>query len=124
MGISFDLLYAAVDIAYINSQNDIEKLILNESLFNKLSSVSQRSFNGYLANSNITKNVPNYGSYRNFLRIIKLWAKRRCIYSAMFGYLSGIACAIMVAKVHQDNPDCEVVDLVYKFFEVYSQSNW
>lgn len=42
----------------------------------------------------------------------------------MFGYLSGIACAIMVAKVHQDCPDYEVADLVYKFFETYSQSNW
>jgi poly(A) polymerase len=29
-GISFDLLYAAVDIQHINSQNDIEKLIFNE----------------------------------------------------------------------------------------------
>jgi len=29
-GISFDLLFASVDIAHINSQNDIEKLITNE----------------------------------------------------------------------------------------------
>ena len=68
--------------------------------------------------------MPNFGVYRNFLRIIKLWAKRRCIYSAMFGYLTGISCAVMVAKIHQDNPELDVVDLVYKFFEVYSQSDW
>lgn len=73
---------------------------------------------------NVAKGVPNFGVYRNFLRIIKLWAKRRCIYSAQFGYLNGIACAVMVAKIHQDNPDLEVADLVYKFFEVYSQSDW
>ena len=30
----------------------------------------------------------------------------------------------MVAKIHQENPDLEVVDLVYKFFETYSQSDW
>lgn len=81
-GISFDLLYAAVDIANINSQNDIEKVIMQESSFQKLNTVTQRSFNGYLGNANIYKTVPNFGVYRNFLRIIKLWAKRRCIYSA------------------------------------------
>ena len=59
-----------------------------------------------------------------FLRVIKLWAKRRCIYSAMFGYLTGISCAVMVAKIHQDHPDYDVVDLVYKFFEIYSTSDW
>lgn len=30
----------------------------------------------------------------------------------------------MVAKIQQDFSDYEVVDLVYKFFEVYSQSDW
>jgi poly(A) polymerase len=122
--ISFDLLYAAVDIAHINSQNEIEKLIFNEAAFDRLEKLSQKSFNGYLCNANIQKNVPNFGVFRNFLRIIKLWAKRRCIYSAMFGYLTGISCAVMVAKIHQDNPDLDVVDLVYKFFEVYSESDW
>lgn len=30
----------------------------------------------------------------------------------------------MVAKIHQENPELEVVDLVYKFFETYSESDW
>ena len=98
-GISFDLLYASVDLQFINSQNDIEKMISNEQQFHKLTSISQKSFNGYLCNANIQKSVPDYQIYRNFLRIIKLWAKRRCIYSAMFGYLTGISCAVMVAKI-------------------------
>ena len=42
----------------------------------------------------------------------------------MFGYLTGISCAVLVAKIHQDHPDYEVVDLVYKFFETYSASDW
>lgn len=99
-GIPFDLLFASVDVNFINSQNEIEKLITNEMQFKKLNAVSQRSFNGYLGTANIQKNVPNYATYRNFLRVIKLWAKRRCIYSAQFGYLSGISCAILVANIH------------------------
>ena len=42
----------------------------------------------------------------------------------MFGYLTGISCAVMTAKIQQDYPDYDVVDLVYKFFEVYSSSDW
>jgi poly(A) polymerase Pap1 len=30
----------------------------------------------------------------------------------------------MVAKICQDNPDLEVVDLIYKFFEVYADWKW
>ena len=97
---------------------------MNESLFNRLNQLTQRSLNGYLCNANIQKFVPNFGVYRNVLRIIKLWAKRRCIYSAMFGYLTGISCAVLVAKIHQDFPDYDVVDLVYKFFDFYSQYDW
>ena len=59
-GISFDLLFACIDAEHINSQNDIEKLITTESLFRRLDSVTQKSFNGYLCNVNIQKNVPDY----------------------------------------------------------------
>ena len=62
-GISFDLLYAAVDIAHINSQNDIEKMIMQESSFKMLNQVTQRSFNGYLGNANVYKGIPNFGVY-------------------------------------------------------------
>lgn len=49
---------------------------------------------------------------------------RRGIYSHTFGYLGGVSYAIMVAKICQDNPLLEVADLVYKFFEVYSEWKW
>ena len=42
----------------------------------------------------------------------------------MFGYLTGISCAILVAKIHKENPNFEVVDLVYRFFETYNQFDW
>lgn len=42
----------------------------------------------------------------------------------MFGYLTGISCAVLVAKIHQDNPDFDVADLVFQFFEFYSQTDW
>jgi len=55
---------------------------------------------------------------------VKLWAMRRGIYSHTFGYLGGVSYAIMVAKVCQDYPYLEIADLLYKFFEVYSEWKW
>ena len=49
---------------------------------------------------------------------------KRGIYSNTQGYLGGVSYAIMVAKICQDNPDLEVADLVYKFFEVYADWKW
>lgn len=49
---------------------------------------------------------------------------RRGIYSHTFGYLGGVSYAIMVAKICQDYPGLQVVDLLYKFFEVYSEWKW
>lgn len=70
------------------------------------------------------KCVPSVKHFRNTLRAIKLWAMRRGVYSHTFGYLGGVSYAIMVAKICQDFPGLEVVDLVYKFFEVYSEWKW
>jgi poly(A) polymerase len=49
---------------------------------------------------------------------------RRGIYSHTFGYLGGVSYAIMVAKICQDFPGLTVSDLLYKFFEVYSEWKW
>lgn len=48
----------------------------------------------------------------------------RGIYSHTLGYLGGVSYSIMVAKICQDNPELELADLVYKFFEVYSEWKW
>lgn len=70
------------------------------------------------------KQVSKIKHFRNTLRLIKLWAMRRGIYSHQFGYLGGFSYAIMVAKICQDYPQLEVSDLLYKFFEVYSDWKW
>ena len=70
------------------------------------------------------KQVAKIKHFRNTLRLIKLWAMRRGIYSHQFGYLGGFSYAIMVAKICQDYPNLEVADLLYKFFEVYSEWKW
>ena len=44
--------------------------------------------------------------------------------SHAMGFLGGVSYTILVAKICQDNPDLEVCDLIYKFFEFYSDCKW
>jgi poly(A) polymerase len=58
------------------------------------------------------------------LRVIRFWALRRGLYSVNAGYFSGITLSVMVAKICQENPDLYAADLIFKFFETYSDSDW
>ena len=40
------------------------------------------------------------------------------------GYLGGITLAVMVGRVCQDHPDLMPSCLLYKFFDIYAESNW
>lgn len=123
-GFQIDLLYAAIDPSLLQSKKSLIKVLKEEAIFNKLCQHSQNSLNGFKATENMLKQVPNIKRFRNTLRCVKLWAMRRGIYSHTFGYLGGISYAIMVAKICQDYPGLEVADLLYKYFEVYSEWKW
>lgn len=85
---------------------------------------SQYSSNGYRTTEFIKTAVPNRDVYRSALRCIKMWAKRRGLYGGVYGYLNGVACAIMVANVCIQNPFDAANVIVSKFFETYLNWNW
>jgi len=72
----------------------------------------------------LLKSVPNQKAYRELLRLVKLWAMRRNIYSHILGYLGGVSYAILAARICQENGDIGVPDLLLKFFETYSEWKW
>uniref|UniRef100_G3NS21 Poly(A) polymerase n=1 Tax=Gasterosteus aculeatus aculeatus TaxID=481459 RepID=G3NS21_GASAC len=118
-GIKIDLLFASVD------RNSIpQNLDLSNSLLKNSSVTCIRSLNGYRVTEEILRSVPNVQSFKLVLRAIKLWAKRRNIYSSMLGFLGGVSWAILVARICQVYPNATASTLVNKFFKVYSMWKW
>ena len=78
--------------------------------------------NGPRVTLEILRRVPHVENFRTFLRCIKLWARRRGIYSNIVGFPGGVAWAIMGAKVAQYYPNMNASMLLEKFFFLYK--NW
>ncbi|KAL1840562.1 hypothetical protein VTJ49DRAFT_336 [Mycothermus thermophilus] len=81
----------------------------------------------------IRRSVPDLTSFRLAHRFIKTWAKARGIYSARFGFLSGIQISILLARVHKllafrdgqvTKPGPSVEDLLTTFFAHYADFDW
>ena len=72
----------------------------------------------------IVELVPNYDSFIVALRCIRLWAKRRGLYSNKMGYLGGINCSILTALVCQLFPNGSPSAILRWFFKIFSQWEW
>ncbi|TDH72323.1 hypothetical protein CCR75_002667 [Bremia lactucae] len=68
--------------------------------------------------------VPNASVFRSCLRVIRLWARRRGLYSNKAGYLGGISWALLVCFVCQMFPRASVATLVHRFFSVLASWRW
>ncbi|XP_040905706.1 poly(A) polymerase type 3-like [Toxotes jaculatrix] len=98
--------------------------LCNDELLKNLDKLCVRSLSGYRVTEEILSLVPNVYNFRLALRTIKLWAKRRNIYSNKLGFLGGVSWAILVARVCQLFPNATASTLVTKFFKIYSMWVW
>uniref|UniRef100_A0A8C9VT55 polynucleotide adenylyltransferase n=1 Tax=Scleropages formosus TaxID=113540 RepID=A0A8C9VT55_SCLFO len=119
-GIEIDLLFARLALHTIPDHLDLR----GDFLLRNLDIRCIRSLNGCRVTDEILHLVPNKENFRLTLRAIKLWAKRRGIYSNVLGFLGGVSWAMLVARTCQLYPNAIAATLVYKFFLIFSKWEW
>lgn len=120
LDISVDLLYACLPFTSIP-----ETLHLRDSVLLGLDQKSVLSLNGARVTDTLASLVPHLDRFRLALRFIKIWAKKRGIYSNVLGYLGGVSWAILVAHVCRlVGPHASVSRILWSFFFLYSVWIW
>lgn len=119
-GIELDMLFARLALPTIPEDIDLR----HESHLKNLDEKSVRSLNGCRVTDEILHLVPNKENFRMTLRAIKLWAKKKGVYSNALGYLGGVSWAMLVARVCQLYPNAAPATLVHRFFLVLSKWDW
>ncbi|OWF51454.1 poly(A) polymerase beta-like [Mizuhopecten yessoensis] len=119
-GIELDMLFARLALPQIPEDIDLR----DEALLKNLSEKCVRSLNGCRVTDEILHLVPNKESFRMTLRAVKLWAKKRGIYSNALGFLGGVSWAMLVARVCQLYPYAAPATLLHKFFMVFYKWDW
>eukprot|EP01117_Protostelium_nocturnum_P009220 TRINITY_DN3300_c0_g1_i2.p1 TRINITY_DN3300_c0_g1~~TRINITY_DN3300_c0_g1_i2.p1 ORF type:complete len:633 (+),score=239.40 TRINITY_DN3300_c0_g1_i2:169-1899(+) len=114
-GIEIDLLYAKLALMVVPEDFDL----LDMNNLKGLDEKSILSLNGCRVTDQVLKLVPNINNFRICLRFIKLWAKKRGIYSNVLGYLGGVSWALLMAKICQMYPNAAASALIIRFFKVY-----
>ncbi|KAI0353127.1 polymerase [Trametes cingulata] len=119
-GIPIDLVFAQLSLPSIPEDLDLS----DDNLLRNLDDQSVRSLNGPRLINEILRLVPNVDVFRDALRCIKLWAKKRAIYSNVNGFLGGVAWAMLVARVCQLYPNAVAGAVVSRFFVIMEKWAW
>ncbi|CAI5734303.1 unnamed protein product [Hyaloperonospora brassicae] len=89
-----------------------------------MDTASVRSLSVARVASLVLELVPNASTFRSCLRVVRLWAARRGLYSNKAGFLGGISWALLVCFVCQLFPRASVAALVHRFFSVLAAWQW
>ncbi|UYV83789.1 hrg [Cordylochernes scorpioides] len=118
--IELDMLFARLSFRNIHRHQSLRDVNILRNLDNRC----VRSLNGCRVTDEILQLVPNKFTFRLALMAIKLWAKKREIYSNVLGYLGGISWTMLVAKICQLYPNAASSEIVYNFFLTFSEWPW
>ncbi|CAN8075959.1 unnamed protein product [Agarophyton chilense] len=119
-GINVDMQCAPLAVHYLPFPLDV----LDNSLIKDVDPGTSRSASGVRSDQAMIRSLPKYDTFCSVLRMVKLWAKRRCIYSSLHGYLGGISWAILTARICQTYEGYSGIRLLALFFKTYTAWDW
>lgn len=120
-GVDIDLLFVCLPSkSSIGPDLDLK----DTNILRGLDDCGIRSLNGTRVTDELLSNVPQVKVFRHATRAIKLWANRRGVYGAMYGFPGGVAWAIMVARICQLYPYACGATIVSKFFSLMQKWYW
>lgn len=119
-GVRIDLLFAQYTQPVVPKNLPIH----SDQVLVGMDATSIRSLSVPRVASLILELVPNGCAFRSCLRIIRLWAKRRGLYSNKAGFLGGISWTILVAFVCQMFPKATISSVIHRFFIIMSTWSW
>ncbi|ESO08978.1 hypothetical protein HELRODRAFT_168906 [Helobdella robusta] len=119
-GVDVDVLFARLPVKELEDTLDL----MDDDMLEGLDQKFFRSINGYRNTIEILNLVPHVQNFKTTLRAIKLWAKRRGIYSNVLGFMGEVSWATLVAHICQIYPNATPSVLVHKFFVLFSQWKW
>ncbi|KAJ2547094.1 polynucleotide adenylyltransferase [Coemansia sp. RSA 1933] len=119
-GVDIDLTFSSL----IQPTVPEDQELFDVNLLRNLDETSIRSINGSRVTDEILRLVPNIPTFRLALRCIKLWAKRRAIYSNSVGFFGGVAWAMLVARICQLYPNACASIVVARYFRVLLRWKW
>jgi len=119
-GVAIDLLFAQLPRTSIPRNLDIS----DDNILRGVDEGTLLSLNGPRVTDLLVKVVPNHETFLKVLRCVRIWAKRRALYSNKIGFLGGVNWAILVAFVCKLYPKAAPARVLYRFFWWMKEWKW
>ena len=120
-GINIDLLFASLPVDSIPKDTfDID----DDNVLRGVDRSTEMTLNGPRVTNMIPRLVSSTESFLKLVSCIRLWAKRRGLYSNKMGYLGGVNCNILAAFICQLYPNAAAPTLLERFYYILSTWQW
>ncbi len=120
-GQEFDIMTCHLPDEHVPLQRDI---LQSYEWMNGMDEASILAFNGPRVTEMLLRSVPDATAFCTAVKFLRLWAKRRGVYSNKSGFLGGVNIALLACYVARRHPLASAAMLVRLTFQVFSQWKW
>lgn len=122
--VDVDLLVAVINVTPLPTDFDVHS---EAAILSCVDEASELSLNGPRTTEALLRSLPSRCSRRVFLdvlRAVRLWARRRELYSNKAGFLGGINLSLLAAHAVRQYPDAPALEVLERFFCLYKEWAW